>query len=518
MFDLAVEVAVLVFSLPVFAYSAYTVVLLAGSLTYRQPSGPWTSGADLPPMLSVLIAVYNEKDVVGETLAAVAALDYPRDRLQVIVADDSDDDTVRIVDDAASSIRAQGVDFVVARRSGRDGYKAGAMNAAMPRLAGEVTLLLDADSRVSTRSVTDAIGALVSGGYSFVSFRVGHYNREANLVTRSYALFQDTIDGLQKMGSTTYSLPYSLQGGFVLAKTDAIRAAGLWKEGMLTEDAELSCRVFAAGMRGAYLSGAQLMSEDPSSLRVWKRQVARVAQGWAQCLRLDFAAVLLSRRLGPLKKAGLLLTLLSPFASLSWIVVSFLTASAIFFGLVSTQSSLFSNPFYVTAVTLPAVVFYVAGANALRLRKMLTPRNLWLLPVLSYTVSGMFTISAIAFMRGLVSRRGTFFRTPKTGGKPVAGGDQQPGEGAGVLVSEGVLSAASVLLSFPMFLDGQYFLALSLLGFGAVTLKSMELSRFFRRVGGPRSPANPGTGAISFNSLHGPPTGPSWITSRSTSP
>ena len=466
------------FSVPVFAYSAYTFVLLAGSLAYR--TVPMTDALPSPPpRVSVLLAVYDEKEVVGETLAALGNLDYPRDRLQIVVADDSDDETSQLVDGAAAEMRARGVDFAVARRAGREGFKAGAMDAAMGRVTGDLTLLLDADSRVSSEALADGVKTLAKGELSFVSFRVGHYNRESNLVTRSYALFQDTVDGLQKMGSTPLRLPYSLQGGFVLARTEALRGAGLWKEGMLTEDAELSCRLFASGLRGGYLSGDQLMSEDPSSLRVWKRQAARVAQGWAQCLRLDVGVVLLSRRLDPLRKLGLLLTLLSPFASLSWIVVSLLTASAIFLGLISTGSSLFSNPAYVAAVTLPGAVFYIAGANALRIRKMLTPRNLWLLPVLSYTVSGMFTISAIAFLRGLVSDRGVFFRTPKTGGKEAPKADAQPGEGSGVLAAEGVLSVVSLLLSVPMFLAGQYFLSLSLLGFGGVTLKSMELSRFF---------------------------------------
>ena len=475
--DLAVEVAVLVFSVPVFAYSAYTVVLFAGSAAYKAP--PMSGPLSPLPKLSVLLAVYDEREVVGETLAALDALDYPRDRLQVVVADDSDDGTSDVVDGAAARMRAEGVDFLVSRRNGREGFKAGAMNAAMASVSGEYTLLLDADSRVSSESVADGVRTLAGGDLSFVSFRVGHYNRETNLVTRSYALFQDTVDGLQKMGSTPLGLPYSLQGGFVLARTDALRQVGLWKEGMLTEDAELSCRLFASGLKGGYLSGDQLLSEDPSSLRVWKRQAARVAQGWSQCLRLDLGVVLLSKKLDPFRKLGLLLTLLSPFASLSWIVVSLLTASAVFFRLVSPQSSLFSNPAYVVAVTVPAVVFYAAGANALRIRKMLTPRNLWLLPVLSYTVSGMFTISAIAFLKGLFSDKGTFFRTPKTGGTAVAKSDAQPGEGKGVLFAEGSLSVASLALAAPMSLVGQYFLSLSLLGFGAVTLKSMELSRFF---------------------------------------
>ena len=484
MLDLVILAVVLVFSLPVFAYSTYTVVLLVCSLMYRP-----LERSDLPreglPKLSVLIAVYNEKNVIRETLDAVGRLDYPPGSLQLVVADDSTDETVQTVDEVAASMRRRGVEVVVSRRDRIDGFKAGALNLAAKKLSGEYVLLLDADSRVSTQSVTDGLSALGGSGLSFVSFRVGHYNREINLVTRAFALFQDTVDGLQKMGASRFALPYSLQGGFVLARASALSQVGYWREGTLAEDADLSCRLFAAGLKGAYLSGSQLLSEDPSSLRVWKRQAARVAQGWAQCLRSNFKSIVGSRNLGPLRKLGLLLTLLSPFAGLSWIIITLVTSVAIVTGLLSPQASVFGNPAYLIAVSLPAVVFYVAGVHALSIRRMLTPRNLFLLPELSYMVPAMFTISAISFVGGLAGRRADFFRTPKTGGPTAQIDAAQTGEGRGVRVLEGAVSVLSAVISFPVMLKGQYLLGLSLLGFGLVTLKSMELSRYFGRGSAP---------------------------------
>jgi cellulose synthase/poly-beta-1,6-N-acetylglucosamine synthase-like glycosyltransferase len=467
---LAVELFV---SLPVFAYSAYSFVLLVGSLAYApQPRAQRTE----VPKVSVLLAVYNEANVVGQTLDALASLAYPPERLQLVVADDSTDDTTRVVDEKSAGLRARGVDVVVSRRADRSGFKAGALNKAFKEVNGELVLLVDADSRVTTDALTQGIETLGAGGLSFVSFRVGHYNRDANLVTRAFALFQDTIDGLQKMGSTRLVLPYSLQGGFVLARAQALRDAGLWREGVLAEDADLSCRLFAAGLKGAYLSGAELKSEDPSSLRVWKRQAARVAHGWAQCLRLDFRGIITSRHLGVFGKAGLLLTLLSPFASLTWIFVTLLSGVAITSGVLAPAGSVFSNPLYLGAVSLPVVIFYVAGVSALRVRRMLNWRDLAVLPILSYMVSGMFTISAISFARGLAGRKAEFFRTPKRGPADVSPADGQPGEGKGVRLTEALLSLFAVGLSVPIFLLGQYFLGLSLVGFGLVTLKSMELT------------------------------------------
>jgi cellulose synthase/poly-beta-1,6-N-acetylglucosamine synthase-like glycosyltransferase len=481
LYDLLILGVVLVASIPVFAYSAYSVVLLAGSLSYKPLPLARLEKADLPK-LSVLLAAYNEENVIGETLDSINRLDYPPEKLQVVVADDSDDETVRVIDERASSLREKGVDVVVSRRTGRAGFKAGALNLASKQVTGGMVLLLDSDSRVTSNSLNRALEALVGGGLSFVSFRVGHYNRELNLVTRAFALFQDTIDGLQKMGATRLVLPYSLQGGFALAKAGALREAGLWREGVIAEDADLSCRLFTTGSKGAYVSEAELLSEDPSTLRIWKRQAARVAQGWAQCLRLDFAGIVKSDRLGLFGKAGLLLVLLSPFAGLTWIVVSLLSAVAIVAGIIDPGASAFGNPFYIALVSVPVVVFYISGVYALHIRRMLSARNLILLPVLSYMVSAMFTISAISFVKGLVGRKAEFFRTPKRGARGTLPLDHQPREGTVVRVTEGGLSVLAAILSIPMFLRGQYLLGLSLLGFGLVTLKSMEL------LGGSKAP------------------------------
>ena len=471
---------VVIVTVPVFAFSAYTAALLAASIRYKEPT-PGALVLDSHASVSVLLAVYNEAGVVEETLEALSGVDYPPANLQVIIADDSDDATKAVVDEWAQALRGSGIDARVSRRDGRQGFKAGALNAASGLLTGDFVLLIDADSRVGPKVVRRAVDVLRDGPLSFVSFRVGHYNRDATLVTRAFALFQDTIDSLQKMGATALSVPFSVQGGFVLVKRDALARVGFWKEGILAEDADLSCRLFSAGFKGAYLSSCEIPSEDPSALRVWKRQAARVAQGWAQCLRANFRSIVSSSQLDPLRKTLLLLTMLSPFAARTWLAVTLGSAILIVSRTVDPASSVFSNPVYVFAVTLPVVVFYLAGTRALWMRRILGLRNLAVLPALSYMITSMFTLSAISFASGLLGRRGDFFRTPKGGHRSQA--DAQRGEGLWTVFLEGGLSIAAVVLSLPVFISGAPFLGLSLVGFGLATLKSMDLSRFVSKGG-----------------------------------
>jgi len=85
------------------------------------------------------------------------------------------------------------------------------------------------------------------------------------------------------MGAYSIDAPYSFQGGFVLVSMAVLREVGFWPNDSVVEDADLSLRIYCAGYRGVYLSDVRIFSEDPSSLEVWKKQAARVAQGWANC-------------------------------------------------------------------------------------------------------------------------------------------------------------------------------------------------------------------------------------------
>ncbi len=422
-----------------------------------------------------MIAAYNEKGVIAQTLQTVGALDYPKGDLQVIVADDSTDQTRDLIDEGKRRLEVLGTSVVVSRRENREGYKAEALNIASRYIDGDYVMLLDSDSRPSSDCLKLGLVALRNrADLSFVAFRVGHYNRGETVVTRSFALFQDTVDTIQKMGSLPLDAPFSLQGGFALLKTAALKKAGFWTNGALADDADLSCKLYSAGEKGAYLSDVKVMSEDPGSLLVWKRQFARVSWGWAQCLRSQFGRISSSAQLPAWKKLALILNLSSPLASLDWIVVSIATALALISGAISPSGSVFSNPAYVGLISLPAVAFVVTGLRALRIQGMLSAGNILLIPELSYIVSGMFVVSSIAFLSGLSGSKGTFYRTPKRGeGKATPEPTGRIGRSGWV---ELALSSVAILLSVGVLLKAQWFLGLSLLGLGTITLKSMNLT------------------------------------------
>jgi cellulose synthase/poly-beta-1,6-N-acetylglucosamine synthase-like glycosyltransferase len=470
----------LAFSIPGLLFSYYSVILFLSTLRYPRFLTESRSVRETP-LISILIATFNEKFVVANTLDALKRLDYPKDKLQLVVADDSSDETVDVIDRKVTELNSLGIQSLVSRRRGRAGFKSGALNQAAPLLTGDYVLLLDADSTVSPDVLTKGLNAISRDArIGFVSFRVGHYNREQNWTTRLFALQLDQGDTVSKMGAYSIDAPYSFQGGFALVSMPLLRQVGFWAKDSIVEDADLSCRIYCAGYRGVYLSDVRIFSEDPSSLEVWKKQAARVAQGWAKCAIANGRTILTCTKLSIWKRVVLFSTLVGPFQGLSWIVVTFVSALGLILGLSAPSNSIFSNPIYVLLVTLPLVTFFVSGIYALHIQKILSLRNLILLPLLSYTSSCMTTAIMIGFLNGMRGKAGVFFRTPKHGPEAIANKQYHRDIRLDrIVIAEGILATAALAMSIIVLFDGVWALTLTLAGFGALTLKSMNLSRIF---------------------------------------
>ncbi len=258
-----------------------------------------------------------------------------------------------------------------------------------------------------------------------------------------------------------------------------LREVGFWTNDSIVDDADLSCKIYSAGWRGIYLSDVRVFGEDPSNLEVWKKQVARVAQGWTKCARSNWRTILGSKKLSPWKRVALLLFLLGPFSALSWIVVTFVSAIGLILGFSAPANSIFASRFYVGIVTLPLLTFFLSGAYALYVQKIMTAKNLLLLPLLSYTSLCMTTAICIGFLQGVRGRPGFFFRTPKSGIERSDTTKQyfRDIRHDRIAIAETVLASLAIGLSLIVLIEGVWVLSLSLAGFGVLTLKSMNLSR-----------------------------------------
>ena len=241
-----------------------------------EPAGGW-------PVVTVQLPIYNERYVARRLVEAACALDYPRPLLQVQVLDDSDDDTTTIVADAVEAARRQGIDITHVRRAHREGYKAGALAAALPLARGSLVALFDADFVPPTDFLRRTVPTFDRADLAFVQARWGHLNEGQSWLTR---LQGPAIDGhflVEQQARGLQGRWFNFNGTAGVWRRQAIDDAGGWRADTLTEDLDLSYRAHLRGWRGSYRPDLVVPGELPATLNGFRRQQHRWARGSLEC-------------------------------------------------------------------------------------------------------------------------------------------------------------------------------------------------------------------------------------------
>jgi len=250
----------------------------------RDTSSPGVAidDADLP-FVTVQLPIYNELYVSERIIDAVVAFDYPRDRLQIQVLDDSTDETTLIIAASVAEARARGINITHVHRSERVGYKAGALAAAMDEAAGEYIAMFDADFVPAPDFLRRCLPRFDAPNVAFVQARWGHVNRDYSWLTRLQALAIDGHFLVEQAGRSDAGYWFNFNGTAGIWRADAIADAGGWKADTLTEDLDLSYRAHLRGWCGRYLEDVVVPAEVPAQMTGFRRQQHRWARGSLEC-------------------------------------------------------------------------------------------------------------------------------------------------------------------------------------------------------------------------------------------
>jgi cellulose synthase/poly-beta-1,6-N-acetylglucosamine synthase-like glycosyltransferase len=237
------------------------------------------------PVVTIQLPLYNEMYVADRLIAAVCAIDYPRELLEIQVLDDSIDETRGIAEAAVRRFAAEGIDIKYLHRTDRTGYKAGALEAGLKQARGEFVGIFDADFIPSSDFLRRLMPQFADPKIGMVQARWGHINQDYSLLTKIQSILLDGHFVLEHGGRYRAGRFFNFNGTAGVWRRVAIDDAGGWQHDTLTEDLDLSYRAQLRGWRFVFLSDLIAPAEVPVEMNAFKSQQHRWAKGSIQTCR-----------------------------------------------------------------------------------------------------------------------------------------------------------------------------------------------------------------------------------------
>jgi cellulose synthase/poly-beta-1,6-N-acetylglucosamine synthase-like glycosyltransferase len=395
--------------LVIFGLSLYGINSFITTILYLWSNSQVKKRKKAPPLkewpaVTIQLPIYNEKYTVERLLKAVTNLDYPSERIQIQVLDDSTDDTAQLVKGLLEVYNSQGVNVEWLHRTNRQGYKAGALSEALPSATGELIAIFDADFVPKPDWLKKTVPLFQNPKLGCLQTRWGHTNRNYSALTRAEAMAIDGHFLIEQTARSRNDLFLNFNGTAGIWRRACIEDAGGWEWDTLTEDLDLSYRAQMRGWKIDYLPDVVVPAELPAQVEAFKKQQFRWAKGSFQVVRKILPQVLESALPWRIQLMAIL-HLTGYFIHPLMLASLLLTLPA---GLLYPQAfKLF--PISVIAGLGPPLLYLIATAPH-------TPpliERLKLLPLLTLTGFGISLSTSIAVLQGLTKKGGAFVRTPK---------------------------------------------------------------------------------------------------------
>jgi cellulose synthase/poly-beta-1,6-N-acetylglucosamine synthase-like glycosyltransferase len=393
-------------------YGGYRIKQVVDFWRYRklapQPSARFA--ADELPHITIQLPLFNEMYVVERLLKAVTQIDYPRDRLEIQVLDDSTDETVKLASATVESYQQAGFDIHYIHRTDRTGYKAGALENGLKTAKGELVAIFDADFVPKPDCLRKLVDFFTDPLVGCAQMRWSHINGDYNLLTRIQTIMLDGHFVVEQTVRNRTGGFFNFNGTAGIWRRKAIEMSGGWQHDTLTEDTDLSFRAQLMGWRFIYLLDEDAPSEIPVEINAFKAQQRRWAKGvmqvglklfrriWAANLPLRVKLEMFFRLTGNISYPLMI------FVSLLQFPLLLVRYNQGFY-----QLMMFDVPLLFFS-TISVVLFY--GTGVWYLDKRRAPRLLHLPLVMGLGIGLAFS-NARAVIEALVGYRTEFVRTPK---------------------------------------------------------------------------------------------------------
>lgn len=367
------------------------------------------------PFVTIQLPVYNELYVIERLLDFISEIEYPKEKLEVQVLDDSTDESVEITSKKIASLRADGHNIIHVRRASREGFKAGALKEGLKTAKGEFIAIFDADFTPKKDWLLQTIPYFKSDKIGVVQTRWGHINRNYSLLTKVQAFALDMHFTLEQVGRNYGGHFMNFNGTAGVWRKTCIEDAGNWEGDTLTEDLDLSYRAQLKGWKFKYLEDVETPAELPVVMSAIRSQQFRWNKGGAENFQKMIGKVFRAPNVALKTRLHAIMHLLNSTMFLSVLTLAVLSIPMLY---IKNEWGHFSWFFNITSLFIVStVIFFVCYwftykrihgggfANFIEFSKSF---------VTFYAVAMGFSVhNSKAVLEGHRGKRSEFVRTPK---------------------------------------------------------------------------------------------------------
>lgn len=366
------------------------------------------------PFVTIQLPIFNEMYVVNRLVDKIAAIDYPKNRFEIHILDDSTDETVKISQQKVDEYKAKGFNIELFHRVDRRGYKAGALKAGMQHAKGEFIAIFDADFLPREDFLLTTIPYFEDKKVGVVQTRWEHINRDYSMLTRLQAMQLNVHFTIEQLGREVSNCFLQFNGTAGVWRRQTIEDAGGWEADTLTEDLDLSYRAQLKGWKITYLEKFGSPAELPAEMNGLKSQQFRWMKGGAENARKLLPTVWKSN-MSFWQKLHSTSHLMSSSIFLFVFIMGIFSVPTLFaLPVVGLDSGIFK--YFLISLLSVIAVYYVANVQA-ELEKQSYAKMLFkfifLFPLFLALSMGLSLHNTIAVIQGYIGKKSPFIRTPK---------------------------------------------------------------------------------------------------------
>ena len=367
------------------------------------------------PYVTIQLPVFNEEYVMERLLDNIALLDYPKEKLEIQVLDDSTDNTVKTTSIQVAMLKSKGLDIVHICRTNREGFKAGALKEGLKVAKGELIAIFDADFLPKKDWLKKTIPHFIDKNIGVVQTRWGHINRNYSTLTKIQAFALDAHFTLEQVGRNSKGHFINFNGTAGVWRKQCILDAGNWEGDTLTEDLDLSYRAQLKNWKFKYLQDVETPAELPVVISAARSQQFRWNKGGAENFRKMMWKVLKSKNISSKTKLHGLLHLLNSSMFLNVLIVGVLSIPMLY---IKNEYAHLKPYFYVMSFfVISTVIFFICYWSMYKRTYGGGFKNFIQYIGMFFTffsiAMGFSLHNSIAVLEGHLGKRSDFVRTPK---------------------------------------------------------------------------------------------------------